>query len=110
MDFTNISDNQLCEKVHTKFIKYALGINKFASNHAIRAEVGRYPLEQKISQKLIKYWHRLENYSYEDYPLLAEAFNINKSSKHEWYTGITNYLESNGLGYFTEIPQNYSEN
>ena len=77
-NFTNSYDDHPLEKVHTKFIKYALGINKFASNHAIRAEVGRYPLEIKIYEKLIKYWHRMENFSHENYPILAEAFSVSK--------------------------------
>ena len=51
-DFTHFPDDHPLEKVHTKFIKFSLAINKFASNHAIRAETGRYPLEKNLINKL----------------------------------------------------------
>ena len=109
-NFTNSYDDHPLEKVHTKFIKYTLGLNKFASNHAIRAEVGRYPLELKIYEKLIKYWHRMENFSYENYPILAEAFSVSKQNKHAWHNEIMNFMQSNGLGFMSANPTHFDEN
>ena len=108
-DFANDYDNHLCEKVHTKFLKFALGINKYASNHAIRAELGRYPLELKLNEKLVKYWHRIENYDITTYPLLTEAYSVSKANNHMWYQNIMNLFESNGLGYISQDPHSYSE-
>ena len=50
------------ERIQTRFCKYVFNISKFASNHGIRAELGRYPLSIVTETKLIKYWHRLENF------------------------------------------------
>ena len=36
--------NPVIEKINVKFCKYLLGINKKASNLAVRGELGRYPL------------------------------------------------------------------
>ena len=38
-----IFENVLPEKVHTRFCKYILGVNKYASNIASKAELGRFP-------------------------------------------------------------------
>lgn len=113
IETTNIEnsyDDHPCEKIHTKFLKYALGINKFASNHAIRAELGRFPLDIKMNLKLVKYWLRMENLNYNIYPILAEAFAVSKSSGHSWYNEILNFLQSIGMGFITMNPTLLSEN
>ena len=54
-DFKTTYDDNAYEKVHTKFLKFALGLNKFSSNHAIRAELGRFPICINTNVKLVKY-------------------------------------------------------
>ena len=49
------------EEVQCKFLKFVLNINKFASNHSVRAELGRFQLKIMCDTKLIKYWHHIEN-------------------------------------------------
>ena len=94
-DFIKSKFDDKLEMVHTKFCKFVLNTTKFASNHAIRAELGRYPLNITINTKLIKYWHRLENLK--DNLLLQEAYLTCKENKHGWYTDIVNLLNINGL-------------
>lgn len=58
--FEDIASTKFGREVQCKFLKFVLNINKFASNHSVRAELGRFPLKIMCDIKLIKYWHRLE--------------------------------------------------
>ena len=49
-------ENDLIEFVHTKFIRWLLGVNKFCSSNACRLEVGRFPMRTKTKCRTIKYW------------------------------------------------------
>ena len=60
------------ERVQCNFGKFALNINKFASSHGIRAELGLFPMSIFTDTKLAKYWHRL--HSLEDNSILKECF------------------------------------
>ena len=44
------------EKIHTKFCKFLIGVNKYSSNLACKSEVGRYPLAISASLLSLKYW------------------------------------------------------
>ena len=41
-NFTKSNFDSNFERIQTRFCKYVLNISKFASNHGIRAELGRY--------------------------------------------------------------------
>ena len=103
---TIVEDN--LEKVHTKFCKFALNINKYASNHLIRAELGRFPVKILTDLKLIKYWHRLENLKEDS--ILKESYNLCKTNDHNWYINICNFMKKNGLGYACNSANTISEN
>jgi len=95
------------EQVQTKFGKFVLNINKYASNYAIRAELGRFPLSILTDLKLVKYWHRLENL--DDNSILSQCFNICKMNEHSIYNDICDLFNRNGLGYITQSPISYCE-
>ena len=44
------------ERIHTKFCKFLLGVNKYSSNLASKSELGRYPLAISASLLSLKYW------------------------------------------------------
>lgn len=46
----------LPEKIHTKFCKFLIGVNKYSSNLACKSEVGRYPLAISAMLLSLKYW------------------------------------------------------
>ena len=46
----------LPERIHTKFCKFLIGVNKYSSNLACKSEVGRYPLAISASLLSLKYW------------------------------------------------------
>ena len=108
-DITKQPDDHPYEKIHTRFIKFALSINKFSSNYATRAEVGRFPIELNLIIKLIKYWHRLENLDYQTYPILTEAYQLCKLSEHSWILDIYNFLNINGMMYIKNDPKLFTE-
>ena len=59
-DFNKTNFDSTFEQVQTICFKFILNINKFASNHAIRAESGKFLVHIYTDLKLVKYWHRLE--------------------------------------------------
>ena len=57
----NLCDKLHIERLHLKFCKYLLGVHRKASNTAVRAELGRYPLLITFLGHAIKYWLTLCN-------------------------------------------------
>jgi len=109
-EFEDSKGSDIIEKLHAKYCKFALNVNKFASNHAVRAELGRFPVQINRDIKLLKYWHRLENMESSDNELLVEAYKVCKKYNHNWYTNIANFLNRNGLGHLFGTPKKYTEN
>ena len=48
-------DKTHMEKVHLRFCKLYLELNRKASNHAVRAEMGRFPILISIIKQILKY-------------------------------------------------------
>ena len=57
-DFTKWDKSQT-EKVHLRFCKYYLGVNRTASNIACRSELGRFPLKLFIDKLILKFYNHL---------------------------------------------------
>ena len=70
--FDQIYLNLEIEKLHIKFSKYILGVNKRATNFATLSELGRFPLHFDIIKSMIRYWYRLENLD-SNFTLLKDA-------------------------------------
>ena len=81
-------DKSCVEKVHLNFCKYILCTKKSSSNVAVRAELGRAPLEKFIFTQTITYLARLHTENIN--PLLKESFNLSKElhsqNIYSWYT------------------------
>ena len=52
----------------------------------------------------------MENFSNENYPLLAEAFSVSKQNKHAWHNEIMNFMQSNGLCFMSANPTHFDKN
>ena len=76
------------ERFQCNFGKFVLNVNKFASSHGIRAELGIFPMNIYVDTKLVKYWHRL--HFVEEESILKECFVLCKNNKHSWYNNIVN--------------------
>jgi hypothetical protein len=61
------------EKLHIKFSKYILGVNKRATHFSTLSELGRFPLHFDIIKSMIRYWYRLENLD-SNFTLLKDAY------------------------------------
>ena len=59
-NFMNVCDKAPIERLNIRFCKYLLGVHKFASNAAVKGELGRYPLLIKILQLSAKFHSRIE--------------------------------------------------
>ena len=57
----------LPEKIHTRYCKFILGVNKYAFNLASKADLGRYPVIISALLQSIKYWLYLNDNPFEKY-------------------------------------------
>ena len=49
------------ENIHTKFCKFVLGVGKYSSDIATKAELGRYPIAINAITHSLKYWLTVNN-------------------------------------------------
>ena len=60
-NFTKLCDKISGEALHVKVCKLILGVHRKASNHAVRGELGSYPLLLFMLCLSLKYWFKLNN-------------------------------------------------
>ena len=63
----NIMKSFCQKKYHTRYCKFILGVNKYASNLASKAELGRFPVIISALLQSIKYWLYLNDNPFEKY-------------------------------------------
>ena len=99
MDHFTFIDRTPFEKVHLIFCKHLLGTKKTSSNIEVRAERGRFPVENFINSQAILYLARLHTDNLN--PLLKEAFELSKSldsqSVYSWYTYVKKSIEPDSV-------------
>ena len=61
----SLADKLPMEKIHTKFCKFLLGVNRKATNIAVRAELGRRPVLIDLMVHGAKYWLHLTGFDKE---------------------------------------------
>ncbi len=83
------------ERIHSRFIKYLLGVYRTSSSNAAKLEVGRLPLESFIRIQSIKNWHRILQLEDE---LVREALecstNLHNRGTYSWASYIQNTFDS----------------
>ena len=109
----NLYDKPPLEKLNIKLCKYLLGVNKFSVNHAVRGELGRYPMLINVLNMCTKFKSRVSSLSEDNLMKkscleLAESIrnkelydteSINKSS---WQSRV-DHLTAIGLGDNTKL-------
>ena len=60
-NFAQICDRALPEDIHNKFCKYLLGVHRKATNAAVKAELGSFPILIDMLCGTVKYWLHLQN-------------------------------------------------
>ena len=81
--------NDIFEKCHLKFLRYTLGVNKYAPILGLYKEAGRYPIYISSVIMYIKFWYRLTDYKE---GLLYEAYMENQNLRSIWWKDINNLL------------------
>ena len=69
-------DSTAIEKVHVKFCKFIMGVNKRAVNLAVKGELGRFPIRFSCIIQAFRYRYHLQETSNS---LLQEAVSVSKS-------------------------------
>ena len=82
----SLSDKLPAEKLHTKFCRFLLSVNKKATNAAVRAELGRYSLLPDLLCLSIKYWVTLCKHqpSALVYKAYQESYSLASEKTHCW--------------------------
>ena len=79
------------EKVHLHFLKWAMGVNKKATNAGVWGDSGRYPLLYESINLTVKYANRLHNLK--DSSLVSLAYEEQKKLNLDWYRGLEPILD-----------------
>ena len=91
------------ENMHNKVCKMALGVHSKASNHAVKGELGRFPLHLIIYTRIFKYFLRL--LTLQNNQILNSALEINihlnNVGKHSWFTIVRHLLHFTKLSDYT---------
>jgi hypothetical protein len=107
-----LCDNAVIEKVHIKFCKYLLGVNRKISNVAVKAELGRNALLINLLNHSTKYWHRVcrqspETLSHKSY--IGASIDVNSTS-YNWAALIKHLFDTFSLPAIWEMQGNQSKN
>ncbi|MCU7800906.1 MAG: reverse transcriptase family protein [gamma proteobacterium symbiont of Lucinoma myriamae] len=91
----NYLDNLCIEKVHVKFCKFLLGVNKRAVNLAVKGELGRFPIGISCMLQALKYWNHLQE---SNNSLLKEAVivcqDLDKDGIFTWFSFYRNLCKA----------------
>ena len=93
-DINSVPNN--VERLYSNFCKFSLGVSKYASTILALNELGRYPIQIRMTVLAVLYWLRLEKGT--ENTLLNKAFNTMKQENHPWLQNIQYALWQVGLG------------
>ena len=95
------------ELVQIKFLKWLLGVNKYCSNNACRAETGKFPIKIEAQYRNFKFWLTLTKHP--KHKLSQVVYNDMKSrmNKELWSQKIKRVLDQIGSEYlWTKAHEN----
>ena len=84
-------ENLDIEKVHVRFIKFILGVNKKAVNLAVKGELGRFPIGISCLLQALKYWDHLQS---SENTLLREALSLSTTLNNEGVFSWVTFVKS----------------
>ena len=85
-------DKNPIEKMHLRFCKAFLGVNRKASNVACRAEMGRYPIKLLMDIRIYKFYERLKEM--DDGSFAKQAFLISNDLWQRGHHSLHNYVSN----------------
>ncbi|CAB3986903.1 Hypothetical predicted protein [Paramuricea clavata] len=88
-------ENSEIERVHLRFCKLYLGVNRKATNVACRGELGKFPLLLTIKKNIINYFKHI--YQLPENSIAKQSLNISKdlytNHKESYYSKTVNLLK-----------------
>ena len=89
------------EQTHLKFCKRILKIRRTTPNFIVYGELGRFPLEIRVKQRMISYWCKLVNGSKLSSSLYRLMYKLKCGSQYnfKWISFIESILNNTGMGY-----------
>ena len=98
-------DSSQIEKTHLQFCKRYLEVSNKASNIACRAELGRFPLNIAISQRILNYILYLKNKNEDS--LVKQSFlmslGLHSAGKSRFHSNLIKMSEYFDLNNFNQI-------
>ena len=92
ISLNKIFNNIEPDKLHIKFAKFILGVNRKSTNFAVMSELGRFPFYLDIVKAVLKYWYRLEHF--DQTSLLFNALECSKEidrTHNSWYSTVRQF-------------------
>ncbi len=91
--------NDIFEKIHLRYLRYIIGVNKNVSKIGLYGETGRMPLCLTASIQYIKNWHRIVNLNKDNmlYKIYSSIIDLKLSSS--WLKGVEQLLNQCNIKY-----------
>lgn len=85
-----MSQKHQFEKLHSRFCKQSIGVDKYSPDVLAKAELGRYPIMSDIVQNSFRYWHHLLTLDQNSIAFKALLLNMkmDQSGYNSYYTRI----------------------
>lgn len=94
---------KIIEAVHMKFCKLVLKVNKSTPSCMVLGELGRYPLEIIVKQRIVSFWGRLITGAENKYSSLIHSFCFDAHENNKcvlsWFRGVRNIFDELGLSH-----------
>ena len=96
-------NNDIIEKLHLRYCKYILGVNKSTTSSMVYGKLCRYPLNIEYTSRCILFWARIisgpvTKLSVKMYNLLYKMYNLGIYNS-PWLSFVKSTLLSAGFGY-----------
>lgn len=96
-NFISLCDKFIGESLHVKVCKLILGVHRKTTNHAVRGELGSFPILLTMLQLSVKYWWHLNDLCMKNTNMLvidalADNRKLSDNNCFTWSTGIKNIL------------------
>ena len=96
INIINLCDKYIGESLHVKVCKLILGVHRKTTNHAVRGELGSFPILLTLLRLSVKYWWHLNDLCMKNTDMLVvDALVENRKGSTNYFTwsgGIKNTL------------------
>ena len=87
------------ETLHLKYIKRALGVKQQTSSYAVYGETGRFPLELRQKELMLRYWSRLITLNKDNilFKIYCHLLQLHSLGHKTWCASVLSVLDSVNL-------------